>query len=252
MTNPICVDLSHHNPTPDWAALKAGGTLGVILKATEGTTYTDPTFATRFAAAKAAGLSVCSYQFLKHGNVDQQMSYYLDVVDPEDGERVVIDYEDTACTIDDLTAAVAYLQGLDLNLQITVYGASKLTDDARGHAAQLAGTSLWAARYSTSQPVIATDVWPSWSLWQYTDKATVAGISAPVDGNQFNGSADNFVAWMGPAAEPVPAPGPTPGPEPVAVLIDIQSAVGGAGVAFEITVNGVRWVPGVETFHPVP
>jgi GH25 family lysozyme M1 (1,4-beta-N-acetylmuramidase) len=37
MPNPVVVDISHWNPTPDWAKLKADGTVGVIHKATEGT-----------------------------------------------------------------------------------------------------------------------------------------------------------------------------------------------------------------------
>ena len=36
MTNPLVTDISHHNPTPDWAKLHAGGTIGVICKAVKG------------------------------------------------------------------------------------------------------------------------------------------------------------------------------------------------------------------------
>ncbi|MER9336461.1 glycoside hydrolase family 25 protein [Mesorhizobium sp. M0293] len=124
MSQPLVIDVSHHNPPPEpnWAKVKAGGTVGVILKATEGTTYIDPTFGQRREAAKAAGLAVSSYHFLKHGDARWQMLHYLDVVAPAIGERVVIDYEDAACTLDDLREAVLALRNnAGLGLQITIY-----------------------------------------------------------------------------------------------------------------------------------
>ena len=67
--NPVIIDISHHQADPiDWTKLKANGTVGVILKATEGTSYTDPTYASRKKAALAAGLAVSSYHFFKKGN----------------------------------------------------------------------------------------------------------------------------------------------------------------------------------------
>jgi GH25 family lysozyme M1 (1,4-beta-N-acetylmuramidase) len=225
MSNPICVDLSHHNPEPNWAQLKAGGTLGVILKATEGTTYTDKTFATRRGRAKAAGLKVASYHFLKHGKVAAQMEHYLETVAPEPGERVVIDYEDAACVLADLRDAVRWLLSQPLDLQVTVYSGHLIKEQlGTTKDVLLADTALWIAQYGStvSWP---TATWPAWSLWQYTDKETVAGISAPVDGNRFNGSDDNFLKWFGPAgAEPVP-PEPEPLPEMPVVAVSVPLGV---------------------------
>src|SRR5688500_2722376 len=117
----VVVDLSHHNPEPDWVKLKAGGVVGVIMKATEGTSYVDKTFAPRRARALAAGLKVGSYHFLKHGNAEQQMLHYLNTVKPAPGERVVIDHEDAAGTLGDLLTAVETLVRQPLGLQIAVY-----------------------------------------------------------------------------------------------------------------------------------
>lgn len=232
MANPlVVVDLSHHNPEPDWAKLKAGGVVGVILKATEGTTYVDKTFAPRRERALASGLKVGSYHFLKHGSAEAQMAHYLDTVGPERGERVCIDYEDTACTLDDLLAAVEALVRQPLNLQIAVYSGHLIKEHLGNRRDEFLAqfTSLWIAQYTNAgSPSWPTATWPVWSLWQFTDKATVQGISAPVDGNRFNGSAENAAAWIGPAdAQPVPT-------SPV-VKIDIVTP---PDVAVEIRVNG--------------
>lgn len=225
--NPLCIDVSHHQPEPNWAKVKAGGTVGVILKATEGLTYVDPTFGSRREAAKSVGLAVSSYHFLKHGQAGQQIAHYLDVVSPQRGERVVIDYEDTSCNLGDLRDAVLALQAAGLDLQITVYGGGML----KGQLGQnrddvLAKTSLWIAHYtSMAQPVWPKATWPVWTLWQYTDSASVDGIQGPVDGNRFNGPAGNLLKWLSPA-QPVQAPPPAPPQGEFAVGATVRKVTG--------------------------
>ena len=87
MANPIVIDISHYQPTPDWAAVKAGGTIGVILKATEGASYTDPTFSSRWDACKQHGISRSAYHFLRPGDMTGQMRRFVSVVKPSDTER---------------------------------------------------------------------------------------------------------------------------------------------------------------------
>lgn len=233
MTNKlVVVDLSHHNPEPDWADLKAGGTIGVILKATEGTTYIDPTFGARRESARAAGLAVCSYHFLKGGNAERQMLHYLDVVAPQRGERVIIDYEDPRCTLDDLLTAVEALVRQPLDLQITVYSGHLIKEQLGDDREQLLAdfTSLWIAHYtSASAPSWPTGTWPVWSLWQFTDKARVPGIDRPVDGNRFNGSEEACLRFLRPAQPP----------EPAGAVVGISLSVP-RGVRLEITVNGAK------------
>lgn len=229
------IDISHYQNDAgpiDFAKVKSAGVLGVIANATDGTKV-DSGYAANRAGALAQNLAFASYHYLYHGNVSSQMAAFIKTVAPLAGERVVIDYEDDPCTIDDLTQAVAWLQANRPDLEITVYGASKLTDDAHGHADQLAGTSLWAARFSSQEPNIATDVWPTWSAWQYSETGKVGGITGNVDLNQFNGSRDNCLKWFGPAsAQPAPAPAPAP------QLVAITDPAG----TITVTVNGgVVW-----------
>lgn len=234
MSNPLTiVDLSHHNPEPNWAKLKAGGVVGVILKATEGTTYIDPTFGSRRQAAKAAGLACASYHFLRPGNARGQMLHYLDVVGPVPGERMIIDYEAEGLKLDDLWEAVEALAQQPLNLQITVYSGHLIKEQLRNTKDVLLAdfTSLWIAQYG---PTVKwpEGTWPVWSLWQFTDKANVSGISQPVDGNRFNGSAENARRWLAPATDLPPAVAlPV-----VRIAIDVPD-----DVEVDIKVNGRTW-----------
>lgn len=234
------IDLSHHNPEPNWPQLKAGGILGVILKATEGTSYVDPTYQARRAAALSAGFAVSSYHFF-HGNAEKEMAHYLKTVAPVQGERVCIDHEAEA-TLQQLEDAVAYLVSVRPDLQISIYSGHLIKDQLGSKTSEILSknTSLWVAQYNDKGPSWPKQVWPQWSLWQFTDKAKVAGISQPVDGNQFNGSDENLVKWFGPVqSEPAPSPDPDPAPKPEPQLTLIRIAIDAPDDALiTITVNG--------------
>ena len=58
------IDISSNNPHPiNWAAVRAAGIDGVMVKATEGITYVSPTFGSDYTAARAAGLRAGAYHF---------------------------------------------------------------------------------------------------------------------------------------------------------------------------------------------
>jgi lysozyme len=249
MADPIVIDLSHHNPTPDWAKLKAGGVVGVIHKATEGASYVDDQLFSRAKAAMAAGLKWSTYHFLKDSDPAKQMAFYLATVDPVQGERVCIDHETDGVTLEQLKDAVQYIFDHRPDLQVTIYSGHLIKDQLPNTVDDevLDRTSLWIAHYtSATAPTWPTGTWPEWSLWQYTDSASVAGISQKVDGDRFNGSPENCAKWFGPVSEePQPAPQP-PDEEPVvgglmAYGHKVEVVIDSGGVA--VDVDGRQWGP---------
>ena len=238
MSNDLVVlDISHWQPAPDWAALKAAGIVGVILKATEGQSYVDKTFRGRYDAALAAGLAVSSYHFMRPGSIVGQMNHYLNTLKPRDGERVCLDHEDPGVSLADLEAAVEYLETDSRNLQIAIYSGHVIKEQLGGdHSDILAGTSLWIAQYTlNAAPGWPKGTWPVWSLWQYTDKASVPGISGNVDGNRFNGSREQCLAWFGPSQGVMPEPEPEPQPETQVVTMSLDVP---DGVEVHVVING--------------
>lgn len=221
MSNPVVIDLSHHNPEPDWDALLDAGTLGVIHKATEGTTYIDDTFADRRDRARGSGMPFLAYHFLRPGSIEAQMRHFLEVVMPVQGERLCLDFEDDDMSLGELVQAVEYLQAQPGGYQVTVYSGHTIREKLGGECNEvLATTSLWIAQYGP-EPEWPYATWPTWSLWQYTDGAQATGCSAPVDGNQWNGSTENLLAWLAPAGSaPAPAPGPEPAPTVQVFLVE--------------------------------
>ncbi|MGC4026242.1 MAG: glycoside hydrolase family 25 protein [Mesorhizobium sp.] len=230
------VDLSHHNTVSDFTKVKAAGLLGIVHKATEGIGFVDSKYASREKSATAAGLAWASYHFLKHGNIASQIDHYLTTIKPEPGARVVIDYEDAACTLDDLRAAIRRIEQSDASLQITVYAGHLLKEQLGGkNDPVLARTSLWIAQYNNTGPSWPSGTWPTWTAWQFTDKATIAGINPPTDGNQFNGSRENCLKWFGPASASARTAQPEPAFDPAGVTISIDAR---PGTPVAIVVNG--------------
>jgi lysozyme len=200
----ICIDISHHQGYPDFDEVRDGGVLGVIHKATEGTSFIDDARAENLANAKKAGLAISTYFWLKPGDGRAQAEFYLSVIDPVQGERVVIDYEEEGCTLTTLKDAVQALLDFDRGLQITIYSGhllkEQLGDDHDDFLAK--HTDLWLAQYTADESEIS---WPEatysiWTLWQYSETGEIPGIDdSYVDLDQFNGSDENFLKWINPA-----------------------------------------------------
>ena len=229
---PLCIDISHHNTVQSFDQVSEAGIIGVIHKATEGSSFSDADYWTNRDAAHAAGLEWASYHFLKHGNVAAQIDNFLSIVDPDDGERVVIDYEDEKATLEDLRAAITEIRSARPDLEITVYSGHLLKEHLGGdYDPILATTSLWIAHYTDEpQPTWPYGTWPVWTLWQFTDGAKVPGMAPPTDLNRFNGSEENFRLWFNPQAL---APEPAPTDQIVTINIKVPE-----GISVMVFVNG--------------
>lgn len=230
-----CIDISHWQGFPDFEQVRASGVVACIMKATEGTSYIDPNRAQNFIAARDAGIQCCTYHWLKPGDARAQMQFYLSVVDPVVGERMVIDYEEDGCALDGLREAVQALLDDPRGLQITVYSGHLLKQQlGSDHDPFLAdNTDLWLAQYTTGTPSWPDGTYPHWTLWQYAENGTIPGIDDTyVDLNHFDGDDAKLVQWISPSGSRPPEPTPPPS-EKVEVSIVTSGDVGVA-----VTVNG--------------
>jgi lysozyme len=89
----LIVDLSHHNGAPDLQKAKAAGIVGVIQKATQGTSFTDPTFAANRKKAADVGLLFGAYHFGVGADGVEQADFFLSTVQPGGSDIVVLDFE---------------------------------------------------------------------------------------------------------------------------------------------------------------
>jgi lysozyme len=240
---PVCIDISHHQGFPNFTEVRAAGVLGMIHKATEGSTFVDQNRAENCSNAEKAGIAISTYHWLKPGDAKPQMEFYLATVDPVRGERVVIDYEEDGCTLTMLKDAVQALLDYKHDLKITVYSGHLLKEqlDSEHDAFLHDNTDLWLAQYTTGTPSWPTGTYPEgWKLWQYSETGQVPGIDdAYVDFNDFNGGSTEFIKWISPTGSPTPPKPPRPKPTEAPVTVNVQSD----SARVIVSVNGKVLVP---------
>jgi lysozyme len=214
----LVLDMSHYQTVSNLDGMMAAGIVGVIHKATQGSTYVDPKYGARRKWLKESGFAFASYHFLEHNCAAKQMQHYIATAKPEAGELVVIDYEKADCTLTDLNTAVAWLRNNAPDNPICIYGGSLLKEHLGSRKlAWLAGTSLWIAQYTSGDAPTWPAQWARYSLWQYSDGKvggkpnSVSGVSQ-VDCNEFNGTEAECRAWLG-QKPPTDAPKPVAAPE---------------------------------------
>src|SRR5262245_29309111 len=83
MLKPAFIDISHHQTIPESLVPAAqAGIIGVVHKATEGTSYVDDKMDNRRYLAQEAGLLWGLYHFVRGGSMDAQVDHFLDAAAP--------------------------------------------------------------------------------------------------------------------------------------------------------------------------
>ena len=181
------IDASHHQGAIDWRAVAGDGIEFAYLKATEGTTYADPTFASHRVAAQRQGIRVGGYHYFQLCSPGaEQAAHFAEVLGAIGGSGHLppaVDLE-VAGSCDTPPARAALLAEVRAFLErlATATGREPVVylypdfEDRYGFAAELVDHRQWV-RSLDGPPDRA------WWIWQQTDSGTVAGVAGPVDVN---------------------------------------------------------------------
>lgn len=190
-------DISHHNGDDIITRLitEYGHQLQfVIIKCSEGKTYTDPKWRKNVADAQSHGLLFGLYHYARpeNGNTpEEEAENFLEKFNRFKGKCIpCLDWEDKALTYDNNPEVRAewalrwlnyiyYKTGVKGLLYVQKSEVKKMTKVANG------GYGLWVARWA--REVGNINPFPFWAMWQYT--------SSPLDLNYFNGNEDQFMAY---------------------------------------------------------
>jgi lysozyme len=190
------MDVSHYDGTIDWATAKAHGIDFAFVKATESTTYVDPTFAANWAGMKAAGVVRGAYHFFR-ANTDPlvQASHVAQTVGALEANDlpIVLDLEtadgETGATIG--ANAVKFLDAVTAatgKTAIVYTSPGFITGTVGTPPAGLGKYTLWVANWGVTCPDVVAP-WSNWTFWQHSATGTVAGVpSTAVDLDTFNGT----------------------------------------------------------------
>ncbi|WP_066944482.1 glycoside hydrolase family 25 protein [Microtetraspora fusca] len=189
-------DISNHEPDHDWNASPAK--FGII-KATEGLTFRDATFARNWKQLDEKGIVRGAYHFAHPANDPiAEAKHFLAVVNAQpskQGDLLVLDLEAT----DGMSVAhvnkwaktwLAYVKAKTGATPMVYSGWNFADTYGRG----LAEYPLWVAHYSKAKGTVTPPAdWKSWAIHQYTED--------PIDENVSALSVDQLRALGRPAAK---------------------------------------------------
>jgi GH25 family lysozyme M1 (1,4-beta-N-acetylmuramidase) len=202
------IDISHYQGVIDWGQVAADpkGIKFAFMKATENTTYTDPTFDTNLAGAKAAGIYAAPYHFCRLdtgssdpvGDAAAEANYFLSRIKTKYQNGTYLppmsDLETwpTGFTTADLkTLTIAW----EKSFSDTIY--NSLGVRPLLYTSQSKATSLFSSANTTDPLVVAAwhtsmfssppansavSPWSAWSFWQWSNDTTTYPSNGAING----------------------------------------------------------------------
>ncbi|MHB1430788.1 MAG: GH25 family lysozyme [Streptosporangiaceae bacterium] len=194
----------HPNGQPiDWSQVATAGYTFAFIKATEGSYYVNPYYASDLAQARAAGLLVAGYHFANPGysSGTLQADFALNAQPyAADGSTLpfILDaeydpYSTNPCYGLTQAQMVAWISAFTSEVKrrtgqpTIIYTTAGWWSQCTGGSTAFGSDPLWIASYSSSAPAPAAG-WSNWTYWQFTSTMTVPGIAVKngVDVSSFN------------------------------------------------------------------
>jgi len=214
----------------NWQRVHSAGASFAFVKATEGSTYTNPYFTQDYAAVHKAGMIRSAYHYARPRSTptsarDQAKAFVkvAGVAGSRGDLPLTLDLEETgglnpAQLVSWTQSFVAEVKTLTHRTTI-LYTYPYFWQHAMGNSTAFTSLPLWLASYRSGGPrTPLPGGWKSWTFWQYTAMGTTPGIRGSVDESLFSGSSAQLNQLANPTAHPVTGPiGPLPIPLPVAL-----------------------------------
>jgi len=199
------MDVSGWQGNVNWSAAWANGARFAYVKATEGTGYTNPSFAQQYNGSYNVGLISGAYHFARP-NVSggaTQANYFVDHGGgwSPDGRTLPgtldIEYNPYGSTCYGLSAGsmVAWIKAFSDQYHArtgrwpVIYTTTNWWSQCTGNLGDFTSTNpLWVARYASTVGVLPY-AWSFYTFWQYSDSGIFPG-----DQDVFNGGYDRLQA----------------------------------------------------------
>lgn len=207
-------DISHYHPVNNWDKVKANCPV-LITKATQGTTYIDPTLGAFIANCESRGIPYWLYEYINKGNELAQTDFFWRVVNqrvPKGSKYfigAIIDNE-AGSAEKNVIKSLSWLNQQGKKTMIytmySEYAKYKELIATRGN-----NCAWWEARYGANNGKDTSAQYPCHSgvdLHQYTSKGTCPGIPGQIDLNKI---VNKPLSWYtsGTAVSSAPASAPS-------------------------------------------
>ena len=212
------IDVSVHQRTISWKAIKAAGMTFAYLKATEGVGFTDSSFARHKTEAKKVGIPTGAYHYARPDtNISArdpilEADSFVDVVRPLKGDLLpALDFEEPGLAPAKMREwATAWLARVHerTGVKPLFYVSQGFWDQHVRGISPFRDYPLWLARWGPNdgQPHAADPIagWPTVTMHQFTSKGTIAGFGGRVDLNVLPGGVLKAITVGSSLATPAP------------------------------------------------
>lgn len=202
------IDVSNHQRGMDLSKVDCDF---VIIKATEGKSFVDPSCDTFFQQALSLGKKLGVYHFANNSDntPEQEADWFVNNTKGYIGKAIpVLDWEDNVKY--DVSWALKWLQLVEqaYGCKPLIYMSESTVNSYDWSSVANANYGLWVAKYrdknadynydmSMAGRNPAVNYWKFYALWQWTDVGRLDGYNGPIDCDVFYGDAAAWDKYIG-------------------------------------------------------
>lgn len=185
------IDVSHYQGTINWTTAFSAGITDTFIKASQGSSYTDPQFATNWTNAQSAGIRRGSYHYFENATDPTVQANHFVAVATSAGELgYAVDCEDetTSLTPSNLKIFLDRVETLT-GQKCVVYTRASWWNKYVGYQSWASDYPLWVAHWNVAVPTLPIG-WSYYTYWQFSSLgtgATYGAQSAFIDLDKVNG-----------------------------------------------------------------
>lgn len=195
----LLIDISHHHKIKNWDDAEKNCKL-IISKITEGQTFTDNYAPTVIRECETRGISYILYHYLRKGNVQKQIDFYVEKIKDYHAENMVaycLDVEE-GNSFAEASQAVSYLNKKIKGKKFLFYS---MYADYSKYVSLIKNLpkngKYWEARYGYNDGIYRKKhtCHNTAFLHQYTSTATFGWVNGGIDLNRITGIGNEM--WFG-------------------------------------------------------
>lgn len=202
------IDISNHQSNIDLSKVACDF---VIIKATEGKSYVDPSCDTFFQQALKLGKKLGVYHFANNSDntAEEEANWFINNTKGYIGKAIpVLDWEDNVKS--DVAWALKWLQLVEkaYGCKPLIYMSESTVNSYDWSSVANANYGLWVAKYrdnnadynydmSNAGNKPAVNYWKFYAMWQWTSVGRLDGYSGNLDCNEFYGDTSAWDKYIG-------------------------------------------------------
>lgn len=210
LSRPLGIDVSSYQGNVNWASAYSGGVRFAVVKATEGSGYTNPYFSSQINGATDADIVAGAYDFADFNTVSAttEANHFLSVAGNYVREgyiRPVLDMEgSTSMTKTQVSNYVKSWANTVYNatgVLTIVYASQSFASSYFDSTVPAQPTQFWIAHYNgqnlyTGSPG-STTPYSTWTMWQVSSTGSIPGVSGNCDLDTYNGDINGMIGDSG-------------------------------------------------------